>query len=88
MTDLRPPIGAIARHPVGEPDAAEILRSDTEHLGEIAVYDGRRRLGYYVAQEAEWLAANDDDQVLGHYPTRKAAAEAIVASSKRSAVIA
>jgi hypothetical protein len=40
---------------------------------EIAVYNGWRRLGYYVAQGTEWLAASDDDQVLGRYMTRQAA---------------
>jgi hypothetical protein len=55
----------------------------TEHLDEIAVYSGRRRLGYYVEQSAEWLALTDDDQVLGRYPTRQAAIAAIVASAGR-----
>jgi hypothetical protein len=57
--------------------------SDPEHLKEIAVYDCPHRLGYIVERGAELWAANDEDQVLGRYPTEKAAVQAVVANARR-----
>ena len=54
------------------------MQSPGEHiLEEFDVYDGRRRLGHVVAQAAQWVAANDDDQIIGRYQSRKAAIAAI-----------
>jgi len=52
-----------------------------EHLVE-EIYNGRRRLGQVVEQAPEWLASNDDNQLVGRYPTRKAAVAAVLASAR------
>ena len=55
-----------------------------EHPDPINVYDGLRRLGCVVAEAAaEWLAENDDGEVIGRFPTRQAAIAAIVANVRR-----
>jgi hypothetical protein len=43
----------------------------------ITVYDGQTALGFIIKRRAEYEAYDREQQSLGHYPTVKAAADAI-----------
>jgi len=68
-------------------DAAAPTPGAAEHPDEIAIYAGRQRIGYVIKRASEeWFAANDDDQPLGRFPSRKAAVDAILAAAARQVV--
>ena len=49
-----------------------------EHLDGIEIYSGRHQLGYVVEQAGQWLARTDNNELVGTYPTRRAATDAII----------
>ena len=54
-----------------------------EQIEEFEIYDGRRRLGSVDVQAPQWVAANDDNEIIGRYQSRKAAIDAIRNSTGR-----